>query len=199
MNRPDTSLPAARQADGAIALREAVMSDAHPIAVVHVRSFQAIYRRILPNHVLDCLSVTARARIWAQRIADADADQRRVVVADLDGRVAAFLYFGLTPDDDDSVGRTGHVFSIHTDPNLTGSGIGTTLMEYAASEMADAAFADATLWVVAENDGARRFYDRLGWHTDGARRTELLGLSGEPCAAHDAETIRYRLRLGAES
>ncbi|MCP3860149.1 MAG: hypothetical protein GY704_10890 [Phycisphaeraceae bacterium] len=65
--------------------------------------------------------------------------------------------------------------------------------------MSDSAFSDATLWVVAENTGARRFYERLGWRPDGARRSEILGIEGEPGADCEVETIRYRIRLGATS
>ena len=35
-----------------------------------------------------------------------------------------------------------------------------------------AQYAEATLWVLEDNPRARRFYERAGWHPDGARKAE---------------------------
>lgn len=185
--------------DDEITVRNALATDALGIADVHVRSFQAAYRGLMPQDALDSLDVAARDRIWARRIAEADGEDRRIAVAEVEDRVVAFVYFGPAPDEEGSSDRSGHVFSVHADPGFTGRGIGAALMAHVVMEMSDAAFVDATLWVVTGNPGARRFYERLGWRSDGARRTELLGLPGEPGADYEAETVRYRLEFGATS
>ncbi|MEN8235463.1 MAG: GNAT family N-acetyltransferase [Actinomycetota bacterium] len=198
MGRSNVYALTSRDNNDEIILRDALASDARAIAAIHVRSFRATYRNVLPLYVLDELDTTARARIWAQRITDTESDNRRIVVAKLGDSVVGFVYFGITPDEDDFFERTGHVFSIHTDPEVTGRGVGTSLIQFAAGAMRATACQDATLWVVAENPGARQFYERLGWRADGARRTELIGLAGEPGAERDAETVRYRLQLRSE-
>lgn len=187
------------QADDEVAVRGAQTADAPSIAVVHVDSFHAAYAGLLPRETLGRLDVGARTRIWAGRIADAAESGRRVTVVEHSGRVVGFAYFGSSPDDDEVPGQIGHVYSIHTEPTLTGRGIGTVLMIHATKAMTVAGFSAATLWVVAENTRARGFYERLGWRFDDVSRTEVLGIEGEPGASSEVETVRYRIRLGAVS
>ena len=45
--------------------------------------------------------------------------------------------------------------------------------------LASAGFREATLWVVRENDRARRFYEALGWALDGAEKVDAQ-MTGAP-------------------
>ncbi|MGH2840330.1 MAG: hypothetical protein ACRDKY_05850 [Solirubrobacteraceae bacterium] len=53
-------------------VRTATRDDAHPIARVHVRSWQVAYRGLLPDAILDGLSVEERRTIWHQLLANDD-------------------------------------------------------------------------------------------------------------------------------
>lgn len=185
--------------DDEIAVRDARVADAPSIAVVHVDSFHAAYAGLLSRETLGRLDVDARTQIWAGRIADAGESGRRVTVIEYYGRVVGFAYFGSSTDEDEVPGRIGHVYSVHTEPTLTGRGIGTALMTHATKAMTVAGFSAATLWVVAENTRARGFYEGLSWRFDDVGRTEVLGIEGEPGANCEVETVRYRIRLGAMS
>ena len=58
----------------------------------------------------------------------------------------------------------------------------------ALDDFAAAGYAQATLWVLAGNARAIRFYERAGWSPDGARKQDTIG--------DDAVTeLRYRFRL----
>jgi ribosomal protein S18 acetylase RimI-like enzyme len=107
--------------------------------------------------------------------------------------VRGFVLAGPTPDDDGDPTITGQVLSIHVDPGAAGRGIGARLMAQAEGSLRAEGYAAATLWVVAENRRARRFYERLGWHVDGARRREVLAIEGEE--GDEVEVVRYRLDL----
>jgi ribosomal protein S18 acetylase RimI-like enzyme len=49
-------------------------------------------------------------------------------------------------------------------------------------------YADAILWVLADNPRARAFYEREGWALDGAEKTdEFLGVA--------VRELRYRIAL----
>jgi len=48
----------------------------------------------------------------------------------------------------------------------------------------------ATLWVLATNERAMRFYERQGWRSDGSVRIDRVGELRTP-----VEESRYRLTL----
>ncbi|MEJ6553652.1 hypothetical protein PQI51_01275 [Microbacterium esteraromaticum] len=47
-------------------IRPASVDDAHDLAVVHVRSWQQAYRGLMPQAVLDGLSIAEREAGWAR-------------------------------------------------------------------------------------------------------------------------------------
>ena len=60
--------------------------------------------------------------------------------------------------------------SLFVTPNLWGRGIGRRLHDLAVSRIESTGSSTATLQVLAENDRARRLYERAGWYPTG--RTE---------------------------
>ena len=60
--------------------------------------------------------------------------------------------------------------AIYVRPSSWGSGLAVTLHDAAVAELRARGVARARLWVLEENDRARRFYERLGWRADGTSR-----------------------------
>jgi GNAT superfamily N-acetyltransferase len=111
-----------------------------------------------------------------------------VLVAEDDaGRVVGFATFGPSRDDDAPEG-TGEVPAIYVDPAEVGTGVGRQLLEETAAALREAGFTRATLWVLEENESARRFYERVGWTWDGAVSTHDFDCANEP-------VVRYAVDL----
>lgn len=180
-------------------IRLALESDARSIASLHVRSFQSAYAGLMPEDVLNGLDVSARTGIWADRIAVVPDHGGQILVSVAVERPIGFIYYGPSPDPDEDPSAVGHVFSFHVDPAVTGRGIGGHLLTRALENMEQRGFVEATLWVVEANPVARRFYERLGWCQDGARRDERLGLEEEPGPDIEVQTVRYRQQIGRVS
>ena len=68
-------------------------------------------------------------------------------------------------------------------------GLGRQLLDEAVGFLREQGYDEATLWVLASNDRARRFYEGGGWTSDEAVREEAW--EGVPL-----REARYRLRLG---
>ena len=64
-----------------------------------------------------------------------------------------------------ATGRVGHVDSFYVVPEMRGRGVGRLLMEAAYAAMREAGAETVALEMVAENDVARRFYEREGFTT----------------------------------
>ena len=73
--------------------------------------------------------------------------EEEVWVADSDGVIAGFVVLGERTLD-----------HLYVEPERTGSGIGTALLDHAKARRP----AGFTLWTFQANDGARRFYERHG-------------------------------------
>jgi L-amino acid N-acyltransferase YncA len=169
-------------------VRLASPGDVATVADLHVRSWLAAYRGIVPDRVLDGLSVERRAASWARSLAARDSDsglERRVWVVEQAGSVVGFASTGPSRDDDTDPG-TGEVEAIYLAPEAWSRGLGSALLRAAANDLRARGYGPLVLWVLRANRRARRFYERAGWREDGAERP--IDFDGVPVAE-----IRYRL------
>ena len=142
-------------------IRDALPKDAQGIAQVHVRSWQQAYRELLPSDFLDSLSATLprREAYWRDAITRREGD---VLVAELDGQVVGWIAVGPCRDQDRSGAESGEVQAIYVLADLWGKGIGTTLWQVGSGRLFDQGYEHLSLWVLAANARAIRFYQRHG-------------------------------------
>lgn len=158
-----------------IAVRAARPADAAAIARVHVASWQAAYRGIVPDAYLDGLDVQDRTGMWSQRLAD-PAPPMRTLVAEVGADIVGFVTYGPSRDDD-APPETAEIQAIYVDPGAWGAGVGLALMSAAVEALgpAESACSRITLWVLRDNTSARRFYETAGFAADGATTTVTIG------------------------
>jgi GNAT superfamily N-acetyltransferase len=165
-------------------VRAAVPADSLAAARVHVRSWQSAYRGLIAQEYLDSLT----PEVWASRYTFGRIGFRlpSTLVA-VDGpTVLGLATTGLCRDTD--VSNFGELMAIYVDPSQLRTGIGRLLIAAARERLRQVGVADALLWVLDGNVGARRFYERDGWRFDGTRRTSTYGNM-------PAEEVRYRRTL----
>jgi ribosomal protein S18 acetylase RimI-like enzyme len=142
-----------------ILLRAATVADAHAIADLHVRAWRAAYDGLLPRAMLDGLSVAQRTAMWSRNASDPEA---HVVVAqswaDAAG-IVGFVAYGACRDDD-AAPDTGEIYALYVEPDRIGTGLGRTLLGHAEADLRARGCRAATLWALAANQRARRFYER---------------------------------------
>jgi ribosomal protein S18 acetylase RimI-like enzyme len=142
-------------------LRPAVLTDAPAIAAVHVRAWRETYRGIMPDSVLDEMSVERGAQNWSGVIASL-TEKRQALSVVVDGSDTIVGFAGSGPARDPSLTTDGEVYAINLVMQATRKGLGTRLMLAMADGLAANGFTDAGLWVLEPNIGARWFYERLG-------------------------------------
>ena len=82
-------------------IRPAQAADALGVATVHVRSWQAAYKGLLPDLYLDQLDVERRRAGWARNIDEAHWPRTGTLVAtEASGNVIGFAHVGPARDDD---------------------------------------------------------------------------------------------------
>ncbi len=162
-------------------IRELTVDDAARIAPVHVRSWQAAYRGLMDQAMLDSLSVEQRTEMWTGILSTPNEGARLVV--EQGGEAVGFLVGTRS-----SPGTEGaaEVFSVYLDPSVWRGGIGSALLDAGVEALRAEGPTPIILWVVDGNERACRFYESRGWQFDGGRRSDPVG---EQLVPH----LRYRL------
>jgi ribosomal protein S18 acetylase RimI-like enzyme len=168
-------------------IRRALETDALGIATVHVRTWQAAYRGIVPDTHLDSLSVEARASVWREALVRGTPEE--VWVAVIGGEVAGWIAFGPTRDGQQDA-KTGEVEAVYVAAQYWGTGVGRELWQQARRCLADRGFTKVTLWVLLENTRAIRFYRAAGFAPNRESEKQII-VGGKPLME-----IRYEINLG---
>jgi len=150
-------------------LRPAAPEDADAVAHMHVRSWRAGYRGLLPDPYLDGLRPQDRAARYS--FGDDGPDRAFTVVAVEGKEIVGFATVSACRDAGTS-GAVGEVDALYVDPSRWGAGAGRLLVADARARLARHGFDEAVLWVLAGNERAERFYRRDGWVADGSRRQD---------------------------
>lgn len=145
-----------------VTIRSAADDDARRIAEVHVRSWQAAYRGILPDPLLDRLSVPEREQSW-QAILGGGKGWLSLVAEGSDGVVCGFCSVATPSHDPEVDDMTAEIGALYVDPDHWRDGVGTALLSRALADLSERGWRDVILWVLPENRTALAFYDRFGF------------------------------------
>jgi ribosomal protein S18 acetylase RimI-like enzyme len=147
-----------------IIIRAASSSDAAAIAAVHVASWRETYAGLLPDEMLRALSVADRTERWLRILDQArDPADAVVFVAERNGRVVGFASGAAQRDENlRAQGLTGEITAIYVLQSAQRMGIGRRLMTSVVHALAVGGRRSASLWVLRDNQAARRFYQSLG-------------------------------------
>jgi GNAT superfamily N-acetyltransferase len=166
-----------------VTIRRATVLDVPALDRLNVRLLQAAYGGPMPDEQLDGPRPEEQAAAWECGLRR-DRARDPVLVAEEVGRLVGFAVVGPAQDPEGA----GEVSVISVDPDHWGTGVGSALLAAAQAELARLGYAEAVLWVLPDNARARRFYEVLGWATDGTQRTsEVRGVV--------VPEVRYRRRL----
>ncbi len=170
-------------------LRRASAADIPALAALQLRSWHATYDRLLEPSERARLTLEGRLDAWRRRFA---TDPSSVWLIEAGGLVRGFVSVQAAEDRDLEGRRVGEVASLHVAPELHSRGLGRRLLARGEAALRESGFPEAVLWVLADNEPARAFYERLGWRLDGAHvRRPMGGQAGLPMV----DEVRYRRTL----
>ena len=165
-------------------LRPAEPEDGIAVARVHVRSWQAAYRTLLPDDYLDQLRAEDRAEKYD--FASLDPLKPRTVVAAEKGLIHGFAT--TAPSHEPDLPDHGELCALYVDPEQWGRGLGMALVSAARARIFELGFRNAVLWVLTGNVRAESFYRIDQWTPDGLCRTDSVwGVT--------VNEVRYQRRL----
>jgi ribosomal protein S18 acetylase RimI-like enzyme len=194
-----------------VVIRAGSAAYAAQIAAVQRETWFAAYQGVIAPEVIDRVTApdngarvrqTFRTRPWQRMLVAVDpaAVDPAAVDPDASGTVG-YASFGPEMDvlnapwphpltADGQGGRVAELYALYVRPAWWSTGTGRALMEKVLARSAAAGYRSISLWVLRDNERARRFYERAGFAADGATNV-LTGLGG-------VIEIRYRRDLDLE-
>lgn len=155
-------------------VRRATPDDASTLARLLAASWQAAYRGIVPDEFMDGVDDTR----WFQRLKDSLSEgSEEIHIAEIASATVGLVTFGPCQDPDVNQELTGEIRRIYVLPGYWRRGIGRVLCRYAEEALRQGGCRACVLWVLAGNVRGLRFYEALGYTTDGATKAIELGAS----------------------
>lgn len=162
-------------------IERATPEDARAIAQLHVVTWRAAYKDIVPAEYLAALSVTAREAMWSESISRTVPD---ILLAKERGETAGFVAFGPCRDEG-APAYQSEIWAIYVAPSYWSTGIGRQLWLAARVHLVQQGYKSVSLWVLAQNMRATKFYLAAGFQLEPHSSKERL------VAGHSLEEHRY--------
>jgi GNAT superfamily N-acetyltransferase len=153
------------------AIREATLADAEGIARSHTLSWQASYRGILPDSVLDLIDVGQRASSRRQILRD-DSIFKLVAYDVTHGDIVGFCDAGPTRRPGP---WAGEVYALYIEHHAKRHGLGLEMFERTSAWLRAKQMPSLIIWVLENNTHARRFYEAMGGRPAAKVRSRVGG------------------------
>lgn len=151
-------------------IRAARPEDARAIARIHVAVWQSAYRGLLPDELLEELSVDQREALWADILTTHAATHPVLVAEDFGIGLCGFGNAG--PLREHIAGYTGEFKTLYLLPAYQRRGIGRRILGGLAAALVERGHGGAVAWVL-EGNPACGFYEVMGG-TPCGRRVEAV-------------------------
>jgi ribosomal protein S18 acetylase RimI-like enzyme len=154
-------------------VRVATLGDAELIARAHTESWQASYRGILPDTVLERIDVGQRTETRRRILRDRSIFQ--LVAYDLThGDVVGFCDAGSSRRD---MPQAGEIYAIYLVQHAKRHGLGQQMFERVQHYFATHDRRSMVIWVLEHNLHARGFYEAMGGRAGPTIRSRVGGFA----------------------
>lgn len=149
-------------------VRSATERDDSGIRNVQVTTWKQAYRNMIPDRILDSMTVDSpprRAKAPDPKIA---SSRRAVVAVDRSDRVIGFAVGGVARSEEWKY--QGEIWAIYVLPTEQGHGVGNQLFSELKKQLAGE-YKNLIIWVLEANHFSHKFYERMGGKKLDLRKT----------------------------
>lgn len=147
-------------------IRPATLDDADGIARAHVQAWRESYPGLIPDEVLNGLSVDARAARWRDIISKAT---HPMILLAAEGRDGIVGFGSASAKLSVELPAEGEITALYLVEAAKRQGVGRGLLSRLLAWLAAHDFPTAGLWVLTGNTAARQFYSAMGGRADKTR------------------------------
>lgn len=152
-------------------IRYATIKDASILAQIHSSSWKIAYKGIVPDNVLDNITVEKRIKYFEQALKEG-REENAIIFKD--NEPAGLICIGKCRDSDKDE-SWGEIWGIYLHPDYWNKGIGARLLKWGLEELGKRGYNKATLWVLEDNLSARKFYEKAGFRYHGTIKEINVG------------------------
>ncbi len=157
-------------------IRDGNAEDIDGIAKVHVQGWRESYKDFMTPEALAGLSIDERKSMWRGILAEPDPQAKLVVAVEPDDGIVGFARGGpIRNKGADLLGADAEIFAIYLLDKAKRQGIGRRMMAAVFDHLAAQGFGSVGLWVLKENQAARRFYEILGGQAGAEQSFDVRG------------------------
>lgn len=150
-------------------VRLASMVDCERIGEINVVAWRDRLPSILPSAVLDSLSASDLALVWAGALINPPSPLHRLLVAVTADSVVGYAAIGPCSDPD-ADSRSAELLALEVDPRHQRAGHGSRLMSAAVDLSRQSGFEEMSVWCPVADEVRRAFLQSAGWAPDSALR-----------------------------
>lgn len=140
-------------------IRKGTLDDVKDISRIHALSWKSAYEGIVPQAYLDELKEDFWVSAFTAWIKN---NVLTVQIITDSGSSVGCVAYGRSRDK--SLPNWGEIVSIYLLPEYFGKGYGNKLLESALLDLKKSGYRNIYLWVLKDNQRARRFYENNGLH-----------------------------------
>ena len=165
------------------AVRPASARDAKAIAEIHVATWQATYKDLMPDDYLKTMTLDKRQAYWREAI---EYSEPQLLVATENDKVVGFVGFDRSRDAG-TKSSVGEIWALYVLPAHWSQGVGVALWDGAREGLKEEGCTQVTLWVLLHNERALSFFE----HSAGFKR-EMPSLKTTAFGATRLEELRLK-------
>lgn len=136
-------------------IRLLVEKEIDEMTELYVKSWRATYKGIIPDKILDTITIEKFNRIWKEYI----TKENNGIFGAFENNI--FLGFGaFTPDEE--MNETLYLDSLHIKDEYKGKGVGTRIINYLKEYAREKEYKGVSVSIMYGNDRARNLYIKLG-------------------------------------
>ncbi|WP_062260864.1 GNAT family N-acetyltransferase [Endozoicomonas arenosclerae] len=113
-------------------VRNGLAADVQKVSEIHIKAWQSAYRGLLPDQMLDQLSLDRRINGWKMIL---DKNQGQLSVLEAAETLVGFVHIQAARDKELAAEKVGEITSIYLEPDCIGLGYGKALLNHAVEQL----------------------------------------------------------------
>ena len=141
-------------------IRKVALGDEAVLAFIQTESWKAAFKHILSDELLAKYTDIGRATEMYKGLLQENKGNGYIL--SIDGKPHCIAWWDASREKD--MPGFAELICIHSLQENWGHGYGGKMMDRLLSDMSDAGYSKVMLWVVEDNERARKFYEAKGFH-----------------------------------